>query len=369
MVVTVLLSIYIVTVVIQMFIPYLVRETSVFGVTVPEQNLGHPLLKKMKKQYTQVIGIVSILLLIVMICSMVLLTLDDAVQALLFMSCLFGMLAVSMVIYGVNYRKVATLKKREQWGIHVKQVRAVDVTARSREEMLPWPFFAIPISMTVFMIFFTLWHYDQMPQQIATHWGPTGEADAWQEKNYFTAILLPLGMLIIQSIMWGTADSIKRSAIKVAVNHKEASVEEQLKTRKYISWNTAVVSYALTMLLTVLQLSNIYPSIATGKRLLPLFVLFLIIVLGSMTIYVWKKRQLRVRYDNRAPVSVMDIDDDRYWKGGLIYINRQDPSVFVEKRFGVGWTVNLGNPRVYVIYGIPLALLIVISLLAVFTYS
>ena len=45
----------------------------------------------------------------------------------------------------------------------------------------------------------------------------------------------------------------------------------------------------------------------------------------------------------------MDVDEDRYWKGGLIYMNRQDPSVFVEKRFGVGWTMNLANPRGYIV--------------------
>ena len=39
----------------------------------------------------------------------------------------------------------------------------------------------------------------------------------------------------------------------------------------------------------------------------------------------------------------MNKDDDRYWKGGLFYYNPQDPSIFVEQRFGVGWTVNFGN--------------------------
>jgi uncharacterized membrane protein len=35
--------------------------------------------------------------------------------------------------------------------------------------------------------------------------------------------------------------------------------------------------------------------------------------------------------------------DDRYWKLGVIYINPEDPSILVERRFGVGWTLNLGN--------------------------
>jgi uncharacterized membrane protein len=38
-----------------------------------------------------------------------------------------------------------------------------------------------------------------------------------------------------------------------------------------------------------------------------------------------------------------DATPDRAWKGGLIYVNPSDPAVFVEKRLGVGWTLNLGN--------------------------
>jgi uncharacterized membrane protein len=37
-------------------------------------------------------------------------------------------------------------------------------------------------------------------------------------------------------------------------------------------------------------------------------------------------------------------DDDRYWRGGLFYINREDPALMVPRRFGLGWTLNFGNP-------------------------
>ncbi|MBC8931734.1 Clp protease ClpA, partial [Escherichia coli] len=29
-------------------------------------------------------------------------------------------------------------------------------------------------------------------------------------------------------------------------------------------------------------------------------------------------------------------DDDSFWKAGVIYFNRNDPALFVEKRFGIG---------------------------------
>jgi uncharacterized membrane protein len=37
------------------------------------------------------------------------------------------------------------------------------------------------------------------------------------------------------------------------------------------------------------------------------------------------------------------IDDDRYWKLGAFYYNPEDPSIFVEKRFGIGWTLNFAR--------------------------
>jgi uncharacterized membrane protein len=38
-------------------------------------------------------------------------------------------------------------------------------------------------------------------------------------------------------------------------------------------------------------------------------------------------------------------DDDRFWKAGLFYFNPDDPSIMVEKRFGVGYTLNFGNRK------------------------
>jgi hypothetical protein len=45
-----------------------------------------------------------------------------------------------------------------------------------------------------------------------------------------------------------------------------------------------------------------------------------------------------------VPAAGTDRDDDRFWKAGLLYVNREDPAIVVGARFGVGWTPNLGNP-------------------------
>lgn len=356
---------YIIGWALQVFIPYIVRETIVFGVTVPEQNVKHPSLKRAKNFYTQVMAVVGITLLIIMLVINWMMVIAEPIQGILFICALFGMLAVSMILYWINHKKISKLKKMEQWGMNLKQVRAVDLTARNRDEMLPWPFFVAPMGITVFLIVFTLLNYELMPKNIAVHWGPSGAADDWVEKTYFTAISLPIVMLMMQCMMWGIVDSIKRSAIKLSVNHKEESLESQLKIRKFVSWAVMLISYVLTMLFTVLQLSNIYPVLADGHKLLPLFILFilfLVLVLGGTLIFAWKMRQWRLEYTADVVTGMTDVDEDRYWKGGIIYINREDPSIIVEKRFGVGWTLNLGNPRGYIVIFLPLAIILLVCI-------
>ena len=48
-------------------------------------------------------------------------------------------------------------------------------------------------------------------------------------------------------------------------------------------------------------------------------------------------------------MSVAVCDDDRFWKAGLLYVNRDDPAIVVGARFGVGWAPNLGNPAAWLL--------------------
>ncbi len=58
-------------------------------------------------------------------------------------------------------------------------------------------------------------------------------------------------------------------------------------------------------------------------------------------------------------------DDDRYWYGGFFYNNPDDPAMFVPKRYGLGWTVNFGNPKGRLIFIGMLLIPLVIALLGV----
>ena len=57
-------------------------------------------------------------------------------------------------------------------------------------------------------------------------------------------------------------------------------------------------------------------------------------------------------------------DEDHFWKLGIFYFNRADPALWVEKRFGSGWTVNLAKPMAWLFFLIILLIPILIGMLA-----
>ena len=71
----------------------------------------------------------------------------------------------------------------------------------------------------------------------------------------------------------------------------------------------------------------------------------------------------RARARTVAGAQGSDRDDDRHWKGGIVYVNLDDPAVLVGARVAFGWTVNLGNPIAWLLVtgflAIPVGLVVV----------
>jgi uncharacterized membrane protein len=69
--------------------------------------------------------------------------------------------------------------------------------------------------------------------------------------------------------------------------------------------------------------------------------LLAIIAIGTLLI----ARAVRGTRQEAGAVAGGDGTLNEHWKAGLFYVNRDDAALFVEKRFGVGYTINFGNPK------------------------
>jgi uncharacterized membrane protein len=55
---------------------------------------------------------------------------------------------------------------------------------------------------------------------------------------------------------------------------------------------------------------------------------------------------------------------NEHWVAGIFYYNRQDPTLWVEKRFGLGWTLNFARPASWFMLGGILLVVIMGAVLA-----
>ncbi len=79
-----------------------------------------------------------------------------------------------------------------------------------------------------------------------------------------------------------------------------------------------------------------------------LFILIWGLLIFLAIVLLWHPQRSQSKVNSpidREPSSEIFRNDDRYWYGGFFYSNPDDPALFVEKRYGLGWTLNFGHPQ------------------------
>lgn len=343
-------------------IPYLVKRTVVFGVSVPAGETKDSKLSAYKKAYSlTVFGFSSFSLAAYWAWAA---STSPAEEHLVLAGTAiqFGIMLVSMALYFYFHGKTAQRKRAQKWGEDLKQVKITDLSARSKDEMLPWYVYLYPIVVTLGVIGYTATQYGALPDQIPTHWGPNGKPDAFTAKSPLSVITPMIVLLSMQGMFLGINEATKRSGIKISAARPEASRIRQLTLRKYSSWFMFIVCVLMTMLFAFLQLTTIHEGLVGDAVMLILPIVFLLVVLiGSIVFAVKVGTAGEQAGSEPSAKGIGDYDEDDYWKGGLFYFNKNDPSIFVEKRFGIGWTINFANPKGYLLVFGPLLIILLVS--------
>jgi uncharacterized membrane protein len=98
-----------------------------------------------------------------------------------------------------------------------------------------------------------------------------------------------------------------------------------------------------TVNLTILGIIKINPKYISLTVVVPVIVIIACTLLMSL----WTGQggsRISIKDGSNSKDRIIDRDDDRYWKFGNIYYNPEDPALFIEKRFGIGWSINFGRP-------------------------
>lgn len=343
----------------QAYMPYFVKKTEVFGIYVPEPYTQQPALLKMKKRYAVFVAAVGAASVVFYVAKFAGGGATEERIVLWGIALQFGLILLSIMLYFFFHLKVKEEKRQRKWTAGKKEKVIVDLQFRRDLEMVSGMAFLLPMLITAGLFFYTLSLYSSLPEQIPVHWGPSGIADRFTEKTRFTSISLLLVLLVLQTMFYFINRSMKESGAKIRASSRKHSRQRELIMRKYGSVVLFIATVSTSLLFSNLQLSIIHRELGGALWVMGLLIGFLILLMGAIAFYIVQVAKAGTDLEDLpADPGVNDADDDRHWKAGMFYFNSEDPSVLVEKRFGIGWTVNFGNLKSWLIFLLPLSILL-----------
>lgn len=351
----------------QVMLPFIVKRTVVFGVTVPVEHIRDAHLLRFKKIYAAVTAILSVagIALFFIITGTMDLPEDRLIASGILLP--FIIIFISMALYAYFHMRVVRYKRESQWFKGRRQIRVSELTSRSKDEMLPWYFFLFPIVIGAGLIVFTMMNYQLFPDQLPTHWGPNGEPDAFTAKTRISVLTMPFVLLLMSTMFLAIHELTRNSGIKLSAGNIPASKVRQFRLRKYSSWFLFFISMATAMLFSFLHIKTAYEDLLSGSLLLFAPLAFSVLVFLGAVLMAVKVGKADSDLDRTTIIDeggdTVNEDDDSHWIGGIFYFNREDPSFLVEKRFGVGWTVNFARPAGYLLILAPIVAILLVTLL------
>ncbi|WP_404450984.1 DUF5808 domain-containing protein [Virgibacillus necropolis] len=330
-----------------MFIPYWTRKTESFGVSIPEEIYHSPELKSMRKRYAVLTGIMSTLVAIIFLVTGF--YFEDAETMSILFSIIIGLFMIgSFFIYLKFHREMKVLKKNKNWSEKKSQLVVVDTKFRDQRLTHSNLWFIVSFIIAFASIFITFRFYDRIPDRIPMQYDFDGNVTNWADKSYRSLLLMPIMQVYLTLLFIFINTIIGKAKQQVNAENPEESMRRNVIFRRRWSAYIIITGITLMILFTLIQLSFIFPINQQLLVIAPL-ILSIGVTVGAIVLSITTGQGgSRLKTSNGANGKVIDRDDDRFWKLGVFYYNKNDPSIFLEKRFGVGWTNNWAHPLSWV---------------------
>jgi uncharacterized membrane protein len=315
------------------------RPTVQFGVRVPRERAGAAVIRRERRAYywrTAAIGVC---------CTAVAVTVHGHGSSWLARLILLPELAAGLGCFWVARRKIAAVKNADEWFAGLRQTIVADTSWRTDPPRFPVRWLMPALAVMAATAAVGALRYPGLPAHIVTGSGHRAPKSA-------VSVLVVAGQLYFTVVCSGLMLIVHRSRPDIEAADPAAST---LRYRRFLA---AIARTLLTMaalidvslLLIALPDWQVYRLSGIGRALPALPFAAGALLLGAVALRAGQggsRLNGNVRGLNRAAGT--DRDDDRFWKGGLLYVNRDDPAIVVGARFGVGWTLNFGNRAAWLI--------------------
>ena len=353
--------------VIQCLAPAITRPTVPFGVRVPPERVGAPVIRHERRAYyarTAAIGAC---------CIVVAVLLRDRGSWWLGRIILLAEIAADLSCYVIARHRIAAVKHAEDWYAGHRQVVATDTSWRTDPPRFPVRWLMPALAVIAVTVIIGAVRYPDLPARLTA-----GLGRHQVPKSPVSVFAVTVGQLYVTVLWTGLLLIVYRSRPDVEAADLAASTR---RYRRYLAALTRAVLTLLalvnlTLLLETLGKWQVYRLSGIGLvlPLLPFAAgLLILFAVAARTGQAGSRLPPgpgrpgprrpspgrpspgrpspgRPSPGDHGPAGI-DRDDDRFWKAGLIYVNRDDPAIMVGARFGVGWTFNLANPMAWLVIG------------------
>ncbi len=216
--------------------------------------------------------------------------------------------------------------------------------------ILPTLSLLISVAIGLFCVAYAWRHYDLLPERWPTRLGSADGPEAWMRRSFATVMIPPLMASLTGGWLGSFACLLARAKRAVRREANGVSLQAQERFRAAMTRFLCGLSILTAAGLALGSVRLIEVGLGRPERLqyaMPiLFWAFMLYLLGGLVYVGARVGQGGARLESsvaNAPLT-NGLADNTKWKLGF-YVNRDDPSLFVEDRFGIGYGPNWGNPK------------------------
>lgn len=266
-----------------------------------------------------------------------------------------------LVPYLLAYRASRRLRVDSRPGAVESVAREAELRPRRYGEFVPLAWEILPIALIVATAVYLASLYPAAPAVIPTHWTLSGVADRFAAKSigsFFALVWTQIGMYVLLT-------GICLLVVRAKTQPGAASYRFLRVTLRFLFLLKSVILLVFDVVAALVSRAAARGGQPPSGFVLIVLVPILLVVVLFLAVAI-RIGQGGAKLENTTATQV-DRMDDRYWLYGLFYVNRDDPSLLVQRRFGYGWTLNLGNIRSYIALAVVLAVPVGIAVLGVAT--
>lgn len=318
-----------------------------YGVNIPEKYRDFEELKQIDKSYKRgiLISTAAILILQIALSLYANFTLSENLYLAAVTIPIILTVVLYYLIYYNSYKKVLIFKEKYISTINSElkseKTQILDVDFIHERDKLVKKYsliYIIPILLVVASSVYSFINYDKIPEMMPTHFNFRGIADGFTVKTK-TSFFAQIGMQIVVMLLvyFSSVYSLK-ARVKIDKSNSKSDIAHTIKYLSHLASESFFLLLAMALLF-----SSISFGLVNQKINQMLVILSTVILLASIAPLLYTSYKLKK--GNYSDVSYTVDDDDKYWLLGCLYYNPNDPVAFVQKRFGIGWTINLGSNK------------------------